>query len=175
MIFRSWESFDKLLLNRFLEADPTFRWCANNRCSAGQFVHDGGTDLQNSSINLMSIDSTSYFICIKCSVKSCFSCRTLAHPNLTCPQYQAFLIAEQTPVDAATAQWIQKNTKKCRCKVPIEKNDGCEHMTCTRCKSEWCWLCGADYNEIRSQGNTAHERSCPHYAWVRLFVNDVIR
>ena len=27
------------------------------------------------------------------------------------------------------------------CQDFIEKNKGCDHMTCQRCRHEWCWLC----------------------------------
>jgi hypothetical protein len=38
--------------------------------------------------------------------------------------------------------WILANTKPCPdCKRPIEKNMGCMHMTCSQCKTEFCWMC----------------------------------
>ena len=33
------------------------------------------------------------------------------------------------------------------CKIYTEKNEGCNHMTCTECKFQWCWLCEGEYNE----------------------------
>lgn len=38
-------------------------------------------------------------------------------------------------------KWIMNNTKKCpKCGNAIEKNKGCNHMTC-KCKYEFCWYC----------------------------------
>uniref|UniRef100_A0A2N9EMM7 RING-type domain-containing protein n=1 Tax=Fagus sylvatica TaxID=28930 RepID=A0A2N9EMM7_FAGSY len=54
-------------------------------------------------------------------------------------------------VHASTVR-ILANSKPCpKCKRPIEKNQGCMHMTCTPpCKFEFCWLCvgaWADHGE----------------------------
>ena len=41
-----------------------------------------------------------------------------------------------------------KVIKQCpRCKIYTEKNEGCNHMTCTECKYQWCWLCEGEYND----------------------------
>lgn len=39
--------------------------------------------------------------------------------------------------------WISTNSQKCpHCDAAIEKSDGCNKMTCWRCKTFFCWLCG---------------------------------
>lgn len=39
-------------------------------------------------------------------------------------------------------KWISEHTKKCpSCGIDIEKNKGCNHMTCKHCKFEFCWYC----------------------------------
>ncbi len=34
-----------------------------------------------------------------------------------------------------------------RCARPIEKNQGCMHMTCSQCRHEFCWLCEGPWAE----------------------------
>jgi len=44
--------------------------------------------------------------------------------------------------ESETGHWVSANTKDCpRCHVAVEKNGGCNHMTCRQCTYEWCWLC----------------------------------
>eukprot|EP00808_Paulinella_micropora_P030627 g21991.t1 len=41
-------------------------------------------------------------------------------------------------------RWKHLHTKPCpnpKCKVPTEKNGGCQHMTCRQCHHHWCWTC----------------------------------
>lgn len=54
---------------------------------------------------------------------------------------------------------IRKTTKRCpntSCNVPVEKTAGCNHMTCSRCKFEWCWICRVAWN-----------RNCQSNHWFR--------
>ncbi|GHP03637.1 hypothetical protein PPROV_000239200 [Pycnococcus provasolii] len=44
--------------------------------------------------------------------------------------------------DSETANWLSANTQDCpKCQSTIEKNGGCNHMTCRKCKHEFCWVC----------------------------------
>jgi hypothetical protein len=48
------------------------------------------------------------------------------------------------PVDAddENSVLIRETTKPCpSCKFRTEKNDGCDHMSCIRCPTHWCWRC----------------------------------
>jgi len=37
--------------------------------------------------------------------------------------------------------------KKCpRCSIITEKIEGCNHITCSKCSYQWCWLCNGEYN-----------------------------
>lgn len=49
-------------------------------------------------------------------------------------------------------KWIAAHCKKCpKCNWPIQKNEGCNHMTCRLCHHEFCWLCFQNYHGHRDQ------------------------
>jgi len=48
----------------------------------------------------------------------------------------------ENPNDLANALWLAANTRPCpRCQLPIEKDEGCNHMTCRKCRYDFCWIC----------------------------------
>ena len=53
----------------------------------------------------------------------------------------------------ATGDW-----KLCpRCRNPIEKGEGCKHMTCNTCRYEFCWICqGRWYGKGADRWDTGH-------------------
>ena len=77
-------------------------------------------------------------------------------PSVTCPGNHVFCFGCSLPKDhqpaicslvklwkkkceddSETANWIAANTKECtKCNSTIEKNGGCNHMTCKKCKAE---------------------------------------
>ena len=46
------------------------------------------------------------------------------------------------------AEYAKNNfLKKCpNCNIITEKNSGCNHITCTKCNYQWCWLCNGKYS-----------------------------
>ena len=79
-----------------------------------------------------------------CGSKFCFGCENTAHRPVPCDITIKW--AEKNASDSENANWILANTKVCpKCKVAIEKNQGCNHMTCKMCKHEFCWICKADW------------------------------
>ncbi len=49
------------------------------------------------------------------------------------------------------SKWLQANTKICpKCDSTIEKNGGCNHMTCRICRHDFCWLCSGDWRNHTS-------------------------
>ena len=46
--------------------------------------------------------------------------------------------------DLFTSEWLESNAKQCpNCSASIEKLDGCNKMTCTKCRCYFCWMCFA--------------------------------
>ncbi|KAK6044007.1 hypothetical protein COOONC_18489, partial [Cooperia oncophora] len=38
--------------------------------------------------------------------------------------------------------WVQRHSKKCpHCQIPIQREYGCNKMTCSMCKTSFCWNC----------------------------------
>ncbi|KAH6848109.1 hypothetical protein B0I37DRAFT_415786 [Chaetomium sp. MPI-CAGE-AT-0009] len=62
----------------------------------------------------------------------------------------------------ASSRTVGSTTKPCPgCRSPIEKNEGCAHMTCAWCKHGFCWDCLASHKEILESDNSAHKAECP--------------
>jgi hypothetical protein len=76
---------------------------------------------------------------VKCQLghEYCFECLRKPHGKSSCEDI----------LEKEFQSWKQgKVLKKCpKCKIYTEKNEGCNHMTCTSCKFQWCWLCEGEY------------------------------
>lgn len=77
--------------------------------------------------------------CYACGYQACFDCKVPWHRDFTCKQYHEELryssrrMGEKRREESKAAETVAKTTKACpgsRCAVRIEKNDGCQHMTC---------------------------------------------
>ncbi|CAI2179038.1 92_t:CDS:2 [Funneliformis geosporum] len=143
------DRYDTLTLLQALRQMPEFRWCKNSGCGSGQIHFEG--------------DDAPIMTCEACGEKSCYTHDVPWHKDLTCDEYDVNRRGE----DEATQDMLDRETKPCpKCGVRIIKYEGCNHMTCriSSCKYEFCWLCSADFNEIRANGNTSHKSTCQLYA-----------
>eukprot|EP00040_Diaphanoeca_grandis_P013319 m.67350 g.67350 ORF g.67350 m.67350 type:complete len:521 (+) comp23799_c0_seq2:145-1707(+) len=78
----------------------------------------------------------------KCGHKFCFKCCQPPHDPVRCEMLHFWL--KKCEDDSETSNWIAANTKECpKCRATIEKNGGCNHMTCNNssCKYDFCWFC----------------------------------
>ena len=86
-----------------------------------------------------------HITCKKCSHEWCFSCHAPWHKDLTCREF--------LKGDKRFKKWTKSdcrgvpNCQKCPlCRVYIQKSQGCNHMTCNRCRTQFCYRCGGFYN-----------------------------
>lgn len=77
----------------------------------------------------------------------CFGCHVDSdHRPVACAVASLWL--KKCQDDSETANWIKSNTKECpKCQSTIEKNGGCNHMVCRKCKHEFCWVCMGPWTE----------------------------
>ncbi|KAF2656696.1 hypothetical protein K491DRAFT_578106, partial [Lophiostoma macrostomum CBS 122681] len=123
--------YDRLSTRAALESIPGFRWCIAKGCNSGQ-IHDEGT-------------LTPRFRCVACKASHCVVHQVPWHKGETCAEYD-YRYVEQKAEDDASKKLIKGLAKQCPgCQSNIEKRDGCDHMTCTKCKHEFCWMCLANY------------------------------
>lgn len=79
--------------------------------------------------------------CTNCETNFCFYCVAPCHEGVSCASFQKG--------DGLFKDWMKKrngnqaNAHKCpKCKVPIQRISGCSNMTCSKCKTHWCYDCG---------------------------------
>ena len=81
-----------------------------------------------------------------CGHHFCFGCSLTDHQPTPCGLVKKWV--KKCEDDSETANWISANTKECpKCMSTIEKNGGCNHMTCRKCKHEFCWMCMGLWSE----------------------------
>ena len=118
----------------------------------------------------------SWVTCNVCRHRTCLGCRGEYHTGKTCREFREELDRnlqtarrnrEKEQEEQATVEHLRdrvyKNCPNIGCGVVIEKDHGCDHMTCFNCNNHFCWRCFAPYHEIWRVGNSAHQKSCPHY------------
>jgi hypothetical protein len=48
------------------------------------------------------------------------------------------------------------------CGIAVEKSGGCDHVRCTACGCEWCYVCGCERRLVRvGRWGAAKLCSCP--------------
>uniref|UniRef100_A0AAY4BJN2 RBR-type E3 ubiquitin transferase n=1 Tax=Denticeps clupeoides TaxID=299321 RepID=A0AAY4BJN2_9TELE len=95
--------------------------------------------------------------CSRCCEVFCFKCRQMYHAPTDCATIRKWLT--KCADDSETANYISAHTKDCpKCNICIEKNGGCNHMQCSKCKHDFCWMCLGDW---KTHGSEYYE--CSRY------------
>lgn len=116
--------YESFLARSFVEDSPIRRWCPGPDC--GRAVECRDSSILN--------------VKCECNFEFCFKCGDPAHEPTNCDNLSKW--KEKLVSESENATWILANTKKCpKCRTPIEKNQGCNHMTCQSCRHDFCWMC----------------------------------
>jgi ariadne-1 len=119
-------TYQRYCVRQFIEANKSYRYCPAPNCER------------------ISCGSGETHVACDCGHQYCFHCGAEDHRPCNCATLSKWV--EKCNNDSETANWMTVNTKPCpKCQSRIEKNQGCNHMTCRQCKHEFCWLCFGDW------------------------------
>lgn len=116
--------YQHLITNSFVECNRLLRWCPSPDCGHAIKVQ--------------------FFDCkpVTCTCKHvfCFECGENWHDPVKCRWLRKWI--KKCDDDSETSNWIAANTKECpKCHATIEKDGGCNHMVCKKCRFDFCWVC----------------------------------
>ena len=145
------ERYDKLLLQRTLDGMSDIVYCPRPTCRCVTVKED----------------ESNMALCPSCKFSFCVLCKRTWHGISPCKvlpkdikelkeayesgdkdirrsmelQYGKKYL-ERAFQEYDSSAWIKTNTKPCpNCQSVIEKDHGCNKMTCSNCNSHFCWLC----------------------------------
>jgi len=128
------KKFQTFQLRNFVESNTLTRWCPGAGCERIACAPTASAMEQEGNVAT----------CDGCCTSFCLICGEEPHAPTTCKDLGRW--NEKCRNESETANWILANTKSCpKCASRIEKNQGCNHITCQRCKHEFCWICLGDW------------------------------
>ncbi len=99
--------------------------------------------------------------CAQCRHDWCFDCQAPWHAGVTCKQFKKGDKHFHKWTKGQTTAGVA-NCQKCpTCRVFIQRSTGCDHMTCNRCDTHFCYKCGGRFMDIPGLGD--------HYDRVSVF------
>ncbi|CAN6637781.1 E3 ubiquitin-protein ligase Hel1p [Trichomonascus vanleenenianus] len=126
--------YEELTNEKFVEDSEFLAWCPAPNCGNAIRCQVRQSDL---AFKVPSVRC-------KCGYAFCFGCRLTDHMPCSCALAKKWI--KKCHDDSETSNWIAANTKDCpKCHSTIEKNGGCNHMTCKKCRYEFCWMCMGDW------------------------------
>mmetsp|Transcript_36612 Transcript_36612/g.80207 ORF Transcript_36612/g.80207 Transcript_36612/m.80207 type:complete len:647 (-) Transcript_36612:59-1999(-) len=103
-------------------------------------------------------------ICDRCDYNFCVACRMAYHPTSQCKAQIEMLerrgqIKDEDRASRARRERLLEELKSLRlimsetvpcpkCKMPINRSQGCNHMVCSNCHTHFCYRCGKDITEV---------------------------
>lgn len=129
------EKCNRFAVDAIVESKGFLQWCTSPTGGCGHVVRVPQRK-----------DNAFHVQCHHCYSRFCFNCSNEPHGPATCKMLRDWI--KKRADDSETANWVQANTKNCpKCDKIIEKNGGCNHMTCSQCRHEFCWVCNGPWSQ----------------------------
>lgn len=142
--------FKKYTAYSYVDLNKSIRWCPGVACLKAVRALPG-------TLNVKCKGTTD-----ACGSSFCFKCGEDAHEPASCEFLTRW--TDKCQNESETANWILAHTKRCPngvCNTRIEKNQGCNHMSCKVCKHEFCWICMGAWSDHGT--NTGGYYSCNRF------------
>lgn len=128
--------YETLLVRTYVDDHKTIKWCPAPNCEFA--IECSDITPPNTAQTVIPT------VTCNCGHTFCFQCGLDAHLPCICELTKLWL--KKCKDDSETSNWLSANTKECvKCNTSIEKNGGCNHMTCRKCKHEFCWVCMGEW------------------------------
>lgn len=126
----------------YIDSHSAYKWCPSADCTNfTELIRSDEMDEPEST----DISRVPIVACLE-GHEFCFGCKYENH--LPCPCWIVKKWIQKCEDDSETANWIEANTHSCpKCDSAIEKNGGCNHMVCKKCKYEFCWICMGNWSD----------------------------
>uniref|UniRef100_A0A3Q2GRB3 Ankyrin repeat and IBR domain-containing protein 1 n=1 Tax=Cyprinodon variegatus TaxID=28743 RepID=A0A3Q2GRB3_CYPVA len=160
-------------IKAFVENNPAIHWCPVAGCERAVRLNTQGPGTSSADPLSFPLLRAPAVDCGKGHL-FCWECRGEAHEPCDCDTWKLWLqkVTEMKPEelagvseayeDAANCLWLLSNSKPCpTCKSPIQKNEGCNHMQCAKCKYDFCWICLEEWKKHSS--STGGYYRCTRY------------
>ena len=136
-----YEKYCKNIIRNYLQYHTHIKCCLDSYCE--RFIvreemipyisHLTKIDRCKNTVNQL-------FVECPCSKRICFHCSNEDHYPITCQTLISWNDLDKS--EGKTMDWLLTNTKRCpKCRMSIEKNQGCRHMKCRFCTHSFCWDC----------------------------------
>ncbi|OSS45230.1 hypothetical protein B5807_10214 [Epicoccum nigrum] len=154
------ESWNTAVTKHLLATDPSYIACLNSECGVyfsaegcgSKHEIDIGNGEGKGKSKAKNDDSAVKAVCPHCDHELCLSCKR--------PWHLGSCNSARKKEDEESEKAIKNmGAKQCpKCGVNIEKQGGCDHMTCKTCRHNFCWECLGAFT-----GNANnHAETCSH-------------
>ncbi|XP_059798267.1 E3 ubiquitin-protein ligase RNF144A isoform X3 [Balaenoptera ricei] len=125
------QRYKKLQFEREVLLDPCRTWCPASTCQAVCQLQE------------MGLQTPQLVQCKACDTEFCSACKASWHPGQGCPETMPItFLPGETSSSAFPLEEDDVPIKRCpKCKVYIERDEGCAQMMCKNCKHAFCWYC----------------------------------